>query len=247
MQDVKQCKVCKEIKNINEFYLVNKKYSHGCCKECYKKYSREKNKIWRLNNKDKRKKYNKEYYQQNKEKIKQYKKEYFFKNKQYYQEYSRKYRQEQKNKNQTLLQNTKKCPNCKEIKTLDNFYCSKKEKKFRSWCKECYKKISKKYYQENREKINQYQKKYYKEHNKKYYIEYNKKYRKENREKINQYQKKYYKNKKQKKLQFVNENLQNYNDNQQIVLQDLICNNNLISKSIFDIAKDIFSNIFNIK
>jgi hypothetical protein len=152
MQDVKQCKTCKEIKNVNEFYLFSngiRSYTHSNCKECHKKYSREKSKIWRLNNKDDLK----QYCEENKEKFKQYHKEYYQENKEKLKQYYKKYYR--KNKDKVLSQNTKKCYNCKEIKTLDNFYCSKKEKIFRSLCKECDKKISKKYYQDKKQKNNQ--------------------------------------------------------------------------------------------
>lgn len=113
----------------------------------------------------------------------------------------------------------KKCPQCNEYKSFDDFgNCKQKGKKV--YCKICTNENSKKYRVENKEKLKLYRenksdkqsdycKEYYienkdkiKDRSKLYYInnteeklEYQKKYNKDNREKINEYRKKmYYKN-----------------------------------------------------
>jgi 5-methylcytosine-specific restriction endonuclease McrA len=75
----------------------------------------------------------------------------------------------------------KQCSKCKETKSFDQFYRSKKDKSgVSSYCKECSIKISKEYNTNNRDKIRKYKK------------EYNT----NNRDKINKRKKEYYNNNK---------------------------------------------------
>lgn len=108
----------------------------------------------------------------------------------------------------------KRCPQCDEVKSIDNFgFC--KQKGTKTYCKKCYSENAKNYRDKNKDKSKTYrdknkdrQKKYneqyymnnrddikyssmiYYYNNREYKLEYTKQYNKENREKIKNYRKK---------------------------------------------------------
>lgn len=109
---MKECRKCKQEKELNNFG-IDKKQCDGLnrvCKQCRQSFSKEhskrlyeKNKIWKENNVDKRNEYQKEYYQNNVDKYKEY-------NKEHYQNNVEKLRNTRKeyyynNKEKTLLTN----------------------------------------------------------------------------------------------------------------------------------------------
>lgn len=105
------------------------------------------------------------------------------------------------------------CSKCGEIKTIENFYKSKREKDGVSVkCKSCTKMFSKKYREENKELISEKKRKWrennkdknseinrqYRENNKEKLKEKSKIYRENNKEKIKDSNKRYYENNKEK-------------------------------------------------
>jgi hypothetical protein len=75
----KLCFHCKQLKSNEDFYKSELKKSSSECKTC----SSDRNKKWRLANKEQRKKYKQQYYINNKESIDQRKKEWIEENKEY--------------------------------------------------------------------------------------------------------------------------------------------------------------------
>lgn len=74
---MRKCKICKKYKSDDDFYPYTKQSSkRNTCKEC----ERERSRLWRINNKNKFKKYCAEHYTKNKEQIKERHREYYKKN-----------------------------------------------------------------------------------------------------------------------------------------------------------------------
>lgn len=100
------------------------------------------------------------------------------------------------------MENTKRCPKCNKIKSIDAFYKNKSRKDGHSaWCKACDNTNNKKYVQNNREHMREYERyEYYKNH------EDHKRRRKEyvdkNKEKVKQKQKEYYQKNREQILEY---------------------------------------------
>jgi len=114
----------------------------------------------------------------------------------------------------------KKCNKCNQNKNVSHFHKLKKSKDgYRSQCKECRKKDTKKYRDINKETLNEKQKKYYQD-NKEKVLEYQKKYSLYNKEEIKNRRKIYRNNnkeiikrKKKKYYQDNKEKIQKYQNN----------------------------------
>ncbi len=151
---LKTCTKCKITKNISEFGKLsrNKDGLRPACKECEK--------LYRKQNKERRKEYDKEYRKQNKEKRSEYNKEYLEKNKGYNKEYY------ERNKENIAKQG-------KEYRKQNEEKIAKRAKEYREKNKE----RRKEYLEKNKEYISKRVKKYRtknKEQIKEYKKEYNK-------------------------------------------------------------------------
>jgi 5-methylcytosine-specific restriction endonuclease McrA len=104
----------------------------------------------------------------------------------------------------------KVCSKCKESKSLDQFYKSKKDKYgVTSICKECSKRIVREYYSNNKDKRSKYQKEYY-SNNKDKRSKYMKEYHNNNKNRISKQQKEYYYNNRDKRSENKKEYLKEY-------------------------------------
>lgn len=181
----KECIKCNEIKDLNEFYLINKKKNKrsNSCKTCHKINNRryrlknkEKIKQYRLDNKEKIREYNKSYRSKNKNKVKEIGREYYERNKDKLLKYNKEWNKNNKDK---ISQYSKK------------YYINNKEKVLNN---------SKEYYYDNKVKVNEYSKKYYK-NNKEKFNNYNKIWRENNKEKCREYARNRYKKSKELALE----------------------------------------------
>ncbi len=79
----RKCFICKELKELNQFYKDrNRKDGHQYhCKKCIKEYQKG---------------YQREYYSKNKDKIKADKRKYYLEHKKYYKDYAKQYRSERR-------------------------------------------------------------------------------------------------------------------------------------------------------
>jgi len=130
--------------------------------------NKEKQKLWYLNNKEKKKKYQKEYYLNNKEKKKQYQKEWNLNNKEKVKEWYLNNKEKKKQYDKKWRLNNKKHLN--QYKKQWNLNNKEKNKRYQ-----------KKYYLKKKEKLNQYQKEW----------------RLNNRKHIRKYENKYFKKRKE--------------------------------------------------
>jgi 5-methylcytosine-specific restriction endonuclease McrA len=125
----------------------------------------------------------------------------------------------------------KQCTKCNEVKSIDQFYKSKKDKYgVNSYCKECSNKYHKEYRNNNKDKLTKYQKEYY-DNNKDILLKQQKEYRNNNKNKIAKYQKEYANNNKDRISKYHKE----YSNNN----KDRITKT---KKEYYDNNKDYFKN-----
>ena len=178
------------------------------CSRCYKKSSeyKEKQKQYRLANKEKIKAKDENYYDHNKEKILKRQKLYNSVNKEKLSKQKKQYYKNNKEKiKQYQLNNKEEIAERKKQRYMEN----KEEKKICIICgKELNKNNKSNYCKICFQKTNEYkkQKKYYRLEHRDYFDEYNKQYRKIHKEKLSQKQKQYYKKNKELFIQRNNKN-----------------------------------------
>lgn len=177
----KECNICHEVKPVSEF-SKNKGKIDGYqlkCKECTKQYDKK----YREENKNKLSEQSKQYYEDNKERINEYQKQYRENNKEIIKKRGKQYRENNKDK-------------LKQYREENRDKINERQKQYAIDNAEHIKKYKKEYAIKNKDKIRKYKREHY-EKNIDKKKEYDKQYREDNKEKLLEQRKQYYENNKE--------------------------------------------------
>ena len=202
---MKVCSGCKVEKDFSEFNKHrNHKYGLSSkCKDCTREY----NKKYQQNNKEKIAKQKKEWNRKNLDRIAEKSREYKQNNKEKIEEYQKKYRENNRDKiaerQRKYRENNKEkiAKQKKEYNQKNRDRIAERMKDYYQRNKETHNQKAKKYRQENKEKVKKQKAEYY-ENNRDKIEEYQKKYRENNKEKLAEYRRKYYENNRDKAIEY---------------------------------------------
>ena len=181
----KECNICHKVKPVSEF-SKNKSKIDGLqlkCKECTKQYDKK----YKEENKDKLSEHSKQYYEDNKERINEYQKQYRENNK----EKSKQYYEDNKEKRKQYQKQYAK-DNAEHIKEYKKEYSIKNKDKIRKYKRE--------HYEKNIDKKKEYDKQY-REDNKEKLLEQKRRYYEDNKESLNKQRREQYTKNTQEALQ----------------------------------------------
>ena len=177
----KECSCCHKVKPVSEF-SKNKSKIDGLqlkCKECTKQYDKK----YKEENKDRLSEQSKQYYEDNKERINEYQKQYRENNKEKIKKQSKHYRENNKDRRKQYYENNKD-----RIKERQKQYAKDNAEHIKEYKKE--------YAIKNKDKIKKYKREHY-EKNIDKKKEYDKQYREDNKEKLLEQKRQYYEDNKE--------------------------------------------------